>query len=174
MVSAEQANHFLEGLTEKQREALQLIVQHKTSKEAGQILGISPYTVDQRITAIKQKVGAASRRELVRIFSDAAGISHRTVYQESCVHESSEPTHEGAVDGRILVSGPPGGESFEIDPLLFRGLPGGSITRVHSNREIEPSKAVDIATGILMTALMLVIVGSGLPLLREAFGFLFD
>jgi len=52
------------GLTEKQRRVLDLLIENKTSKEIGRALGISPYTVDQRISLARGKLGVSSRNEL--------------------------------------------------------------------------------------------------------------
>jgi DNA-binding CsgD family transcriptional regulator len=52
------------GLTEKQRLVLDLLIENKTSKEIGRALGISPYTVDQRISLARGKLGVSSRNEL--------------------------------------------------------------------------------------------------------------
>ncbi len=50
--------------TEKQCHVLDLLIEHKTSKEIARALGISPYTVDQRISLARAKLGVASRNEL--------------------------------------------------------------------------------------------------------------
>ena len=163
-MSAERAKQILEQLTAKQREALHLIVEHKTSKEAGQILGISPYTVDQRITAIKQKARVGSRRELTHMFAGLLRVSHRTVYQESCVHESSELDDPEAVDGLIRVTGPADSEPLDVDLNFLLGMRGGSITGVHSVREIERGKSVDIIIWFQLAAFMFVIAASGLSI----------
>src|SRR6478752_3465006 len=55
---------MLAGLTAKQREVLDLLIEHKTSKEIARELGISPHTVDQRIQFAKEKLGASSRSEV--------------------------------------------------------------------------------------------------------------
>ena len=44
----------LAGLTAKQREVLDLLIEHKTSMEIARRLGISPHTVDQRIQFAKR------------------------------------------------------------------------------------------------------------------------
>jgi len=51
-------------LTEKQRRVLDLLIENKTSKEIARTLGISPYTVDQRISLARGKLGVSSRNEL--------------------------------------------------------------------------------------------------------------
>lgn len=54
----------LDALTPKQREVLDLLIQHKTSKEISRALGISPHTVDQRIMLARAKLNVATRGEV--------------------------------------------------------------------------------------------------------------
>lgn len=49
IVTGELCDNPLVELTAKQREVLDLLIQHMTSKEISRQLGISPHTVDQRI-----------------------------------------------------------------------------------------------------------------------------
>lgn len=58
----------LEALTAKQRAVLDLLIQHKTSKEISRILGISPHTVDQRIMLARGKLQVASRAEVAQAY----------------------------------------------------------------------------------------------------------
>lgn len=69
---------ILDELTSKQREVLDLLIQHKTSKEISRILGISPHTVDQRIMLARAKLKVRSRNEVAQVYSrlvagDASG-----------------------------------------------------------------------------------------------------
>ena len=67
-------------LTEKQREVLDLVLMHKSSKEIARTLQISPYTVDQRITAARQKLGSATRGDLARSYSRLKSLCGETAY----------------------------------------------------------------------------------------------
>jgi DNA-binding CsgD family transcriptional regulator len=58
----------LRGLTTKQCEVLDLLIQHKTSKEISRHLGISPHTVDQRIMLARAKLQVASRSEVAQAY----------------------------------------------------------------------------------------------------------
>ena len=69
MYQVGEAQGVLTSLTKKQREVLDLVLQHKSSKEIARTLQISPHTVDQRIVSARQKLGAASRGELARAYS---------------------------------------------------------------------------------------------------------
>lgn len=65
----------LEMITDRQRAVLDLVVQHWTSKEIARELGISPNTVDQRINAVRTKLGARDRAETARLYAELNGIS---------------------------------------------------------------------------------------------------
>ncbi|MDT9012928.1 helix-turn-helix transcriptional regulator [Novosphingobium sp. APW14] len=64
----------LEMITDRQRAVLDLVVQHWTSKEIARELGISPNTVDQRINAVRTKLGARDRAETARLYAELNGI----------------------------------------------------------------------------------------------------
>jgi DNA-binding CsgD family transcriptional regulator len=74
---------MLAGLTAKQREVLDLLIEHKTSKEIARDLGISPHTVDQRIQFAKEKLGATSRSEVAQLYRRLLEICGQLTYQES-------------------------------------------------------------------------------------------
>lgn len=82
----------LAELTEKQREVLDLLIQHKTSKEIGRILAISPHTVDQRIQFATKKLGVSDRRALALEYRRLTGIYEGLTYEESRV--AVEPTSD--------------------------------------------------------------------------------
>ena len=74
---------MLAGLTEKQREVLDLLIEHKTSKEIARQLGISPHTVDQRIQFAKEKLGASSRSEVALLYRRLVEICGQLTYEDS-------------------------------------------------------------------------------------------
>lgn len=78
-------------LTAKQREVLDLVLKHKSSKEIARTLGISHYTVDQRITAARQKLGVKSRGELARSYSRMRELCEETAYEFSHVETPEFP-----------------------------------------------------------------------------------
>jgi DNA-binding CsgD family transcriptional regulator len=61
-------SRFLADLTEAQKQCLRLVDQHMTSKEIARKLGVSHYTVDQRLDSARRKLNAQSRKDAVRIF----------------------------------------------------------------------------------------------------------
>jgi DNA-binding CsgD family transcriptional regulator len=62
------AQSVLASLTAKQRDVLDLLIDHQTSKEISRTLGISPHTVDQRIMLARAKLGVASRSEVAQAY----------------------------------------------------------------------------------------------------------
>ena len=115
-------------LTEGQKACLRLVDDHLTSKEIGRFLGISHFTVDQRLDAARRKLNAATRKDAAKIF---AAIEQRTI-SEPFVYEAQDleqqqytasqnglPKRMGRVVAKIAarVSVPPiGGERHDLSP----------------------------------------------------------
>jgi hypothetical protein len=57
---------------------LDLLIENKTSKEIARTLGISPYTVDQRIALARGKLGVSSRAELAAYYRQMRQRSGRS------------------------------------------------------------------------------------------------
>ena len=83
---------ILTALTDKQRAVLDLLIEHKTSKEISRTLGISHHTVDQRIMLARAKLGVATRGEVAQAYrrlvaesAPSASIYERSVYDFSDV-----------------------------------------------------------------------------------------
>jgi DNA-binding CsgD family transcriptional regulator len=77
----------LSKLTMKQREVLDLVLRHESSKAIARKLQISPYTVDQRIASARQKLGANSRGDLARKYALLLEICEEPVYEFSHVED---------------------------------------------------------------------------------------
>ena len=86
------------GLTAKQHEAVNLLIQHKTSKEISRILEISPHTVDQRIEAAKKKFGVETRGQLAQAYLAAFPIGERLTYENSHIAEPSLGEESSVLD----------------------------------------------------------------------------
>lgn len=118
----------LAGLTDKQRDVLDLLIEHKTSKEIARALGISPHTVDQRIFFAKEKLGAASRNEAAAAYRRLIAVSGRTTYEDSGIAGSAatSQTGRGQAAGKALAPGRPESpqpESSSPPELDFRVVP---------------------------------------------------
>ncbi len=123
-------------LTEGQKACLRLVLEHHTSKEIGRVLGISPFTVDQRLDAARRKLNANSRWDAARIFAslENSGISDRLVYQPQELENTQttdKQTSSNTAIGRIVskltsfISVPPlGGARHRLSAkeILVRSL----------------------------------------------------
>lgn len=129
------------GLTDKQRDVLDLLIEHKTSKEIARALGISPHTVDQRIFFAKEKLSATSRNEAAAAYRRLIAISDRTTYEDSHIAESSSLSQTGSrlAAGQALAqerpeppqpgSSAPPELDFRVVPEWFEGQ-HGTLVRV--------------------------------------------
>lgn len=117
---------FVPELTEGQKICLRLVDDHHTSKEIARKLGISPFTVDQRLDAARRKLRAASRKDAAKIFAaiERGTISEPFVYEAKRLEAAGIADIERAPPDRAeqafarfswLVSVPPlGGERHEL------------------------------------------------------------
>ncbi len=112
-------------LTDGQKACLRLVDDHHTSKEIARILGISPFTVDQRLDAARRKLNAPSRKDAAKIFAMMEhNISEPFVYEAQRLETAgfsdipfSPPNRVEQALAKLtsLVSVPPiGGERHEL------------------------------------------------------------
>ena len=121
---------LVSALSEKQRETLDLTVKGMTSKEIARVLGVSPHTVDQRITLSKKKLGVATRRELVRVYEESRKVYDQAVY------------HAPDIDSLCQASHPdPGGE---ISKAAFTKVPN----RINLDWFCSDGHVLEFATGM--------------------------
>ncbi|QCB55849.1 helix-turn-helix transcriptional regulator [Sphingopyxis sp. PAMC25046] len=67
-------------LTDKQRACLDLLLERKTSKEIARALGISKFTVDQRLRTARAVLGAAGRDDAALRYARLRKICDRIAY----------------------------------------------------------------------------------------------
>jgi len=67
-------------LTEKQRDCLDLLLKHKTSKEMARILDISKDTVDQRLKAARDTLRTRNRGETAVLYGQLKSLYDQIVY----------------------------------------------------------------------------------------------
>jgi DNA-binding CsgD family transcriptional regulator len=60
---------LLSDLTAKQTEVLDLLLQHKTTKQIARELNIAPNTVDSRIEKVREKWGTSDRKATARVYA---------------------------------------------------------------------------------------------------------
>lgn len=98
-------------LTAKQREVLDLLIQHKTSKEISRLLGISPHTVDQRIMLARAKLGVGSRNGVAQAYRRLIETYEQPVYELS--HVGFPPLPVETLDR----------EDEDVSPSMTRTMP---------------------------------------------------
>ena len=76
-------------LTEGQKACLRLVAQLHTSKEIARTLGISPFTVDQRLDAARRKLNSTSRIDAAKIFDAMERNMEPNDVYEPFVYETS-------------------------------------------------------------------------------------
>ncbi|WP_305095669.1 helix-turn-helix transcriptional regulator [Croceibacterium aestuarii] len=128
------------GLTAKQIEVLDLLIEHKTSKEIARALDISPYTVDQRINFAKDKLGVRTRGEAAVAYRRLLETCEQSAYGNSGI--ASEPglakqgagpqgsLPESARSATVRLDGQRAPEAdFRVVPESFDG-PYGALVRL--------------------------------------------
>jgi DNA-binding CsgD family transcriptional regulator len=60
---------LLDQLTVKEREVLDLVLQHKPSKQIARELGLAPNTIDMRLRSAREKLGTTDRNATARAYS---------------------------------------------------------------------------------------------------------
>ena len=96
-------------LTDKQIAVLDLLVQHRTSKEIARELGISPHTVEQRLNGAKHKLGVTRRGDLANAWLRAKALCEKPVYEEIRITPNALPLSEQAQPGErtdLIVPAP--------------------------------------------------------------------
>ena len=103
MVVPDSSGDRIARLSEGQRQCLELVNQHLSSKEIALQLGISPHTVDQRVRQALQVLGVEKRREAARMVATATPREDDRPYQR-LIHQapySDAPPAPGHQDGAV-------------------------------------------------------------------------
>lgn len=142
-------------LTEGQIACLRLVDEHRTSKEIARILGISPYTVDQRLNLARKKLNAASRIEAARIFAEREGIYEPLVYQ-------SQGVEQGTV-GAIPTAPPTGAardESSGLRTMLTVPPLGGERHSLSKREVLLKGLGVAFYSSVILTVMIVLLIGA--------------
>ena len=73
VASEDNASGDLAGLSAKQCEVLDLLLEHKSNKEIARLLGISPSAVDQRLAAARLRLGTTRRGDTALAYARLKG-----------------------------------------------------------------------------------------------------
>ncbi|AWW74927.1 LuxR family transcriptional regulator [Erythrobacter sp. KY5] len=105
-------------LTEKEREALHLLLDGHDTKSSATALGLSVHTVNDRLRNARRKLGVSSSREAARILRDAEGQT-----PQNPVHTSLGMERETVADENAVLS-----QTRRIGPSRAVWLSGGMLT----------------------------------------------
>ncbi|GAA5057286.1 hypothetical protein GCM10023208_22600 [Erythrobacter westpacificensis] len=108
----------VEDLTDKEKEALRLLLAGHDAKSSAAELGISVHTVNDRLRNARRKIGVSSSREAARILGDAEGASPQ-------IHAHNEM---GMVDGKAQRETAGLNEKRQRGPTKAVWLAGGMLT----------------------------------------------
>jgi len=78
---------LLKGLTDKQIAVLDLLCEHRSSKQIARALEIAPNTVDQRINSVRAKFGTPDRATTVREYQRLRRLCGESTYGSMVVDE---------------------------------------------------------------------------------------
>ena len=111
-------------LTAKQAEVLDLLLQHKTTKQIARDLGIAPNTVDARIAAVREKWGTTDRKATARVYAHLLETCEKSPCGFSRLDRDLTPDHGllRELPGSPLFTGADA-QSFEHWPVK-RERPG--------------------------------------------------
>ncbi len=142
-------------LTEGQKNCLRLVDDLLTSKEIARKLGISPFTVDQRLDSARKKLHAQSRKEAAKIYlaMETRSLSEPIVY---------DPTDIADFDFKAILSPIVDEEAAQSDGLDSERhdqmiIPTAPVLQLKSNAEIVKT--------LLETGLICVIMVSAMTLI---------
>lgn len=154
---------ILASLTGKQRQVLDLLIEHKTSKEIARILDISPHTVDQRIQFARDKLGAHSRSETAVIYRRLVETYGQLTYENSGIAEPDVDLHGH--------DGPQVSDNGTLQRTRARSVPSADTELDYAvvQELFEGRHATLIRLGTIMAiaVLLVILVLGGLTLLSE-------
>lgn len=140
-------------LTDKQRACLDRLLEHKTSKQIGRELGVSKYTVDQRITAARLVLGGRDRGDTANRYARLRKICDRIAYDPVQVPSPPLPVPSGSADdGPATVLGL-GENRRTVDGMSWADLSFGKIWRhdhkLHTRMAITAAALVTLIIFVL-------------------------
>jgi DNA-binding CsgD family transcriptional regulator len=147
------------SLTAKQREAISLVANGYTSKEAARILDITPKVFDRRVDVVRRRLGDITRAEAAREFREHFSMGETFPREPFPLHPTTPRQSEHAHRS--------GGENLAFaSPATFVERAPWEEFTVGSLPEIEPAQlgirarlfAVVIGA-IGMTAILLLLLG---------------
>src|SRR5690606_16748889 len=145
-------------LTEKQRDCLDLLLEHKTSKEIARILDISKDTVDQRLKSARDALGTRNRAETAVLYGQLKGIYDQIVYDAAAL-----PLQPQWVRSRFSDGDPPNlAELQDGTALPDIGSRPGSLFRDLGRHDHGVAARIGIYLGLLAMTILILLGGLGI------------
>ena len=137
-------------LTEKHRACLDLVLDHRTSKQIARILDISKPTVDQRIAAARLILRASDRGDAALRYARLKAIYDQIIYDPMHV-----PQHRKLVSSDFANGDPAGATAPNERASLLSRSPFGDFWRP----DRPPTTRATIMAVILVVTVFLVLAG---------------
>ena len=108
----------LARLTEGQRQCLELVARHMSSKEIASVLGISSHTVDQRVRQALQTLKVERRGEAARLLIESRGLDEavrdpyqRLIHQSPHIDDAPDRPQQSGTVGTLIRHADRAGEA---------------------------------------------------------------
>lgn len=137
-------------LTEKHRACLDLLLDHRTSKQIARILGIAKPTVDQRIAAARVILGASNRGDAALRYARLRAIYDQITYDPMHI-----PERRHLVSSDFVNGDPAGATAPNERASLLSRSPFGDFWRP----DRPPTTRATIMAVILVVTVFLVLAG---------------
>lgn len=137
-------------LTDKHRACLDLLLDHRTSKQMARILGISKPTVDQRIAAARAILGASNRGDAALRYARLKAIYDQITYDPMQV-----PQRRQLVSSDFANGDPAGTTAPEARASLLARSPFGDFWR----SDHPPMTRGTITAVLLVLTVFLILAG---------------
>jgi DNA-binding CsgD family transcriptional regulator len=146
-----------EGLTEKQREVLELLTENRTTKEIAAHLGVSDSAVNQRIEPLRQRLGGITRAELTRRYRTSSPEAKGDQTCELLTARNFQVESAPAVGQGRSRDDRPGHYRFEDSLGFVRDHPWAERPEVRIVPRLLDGKHAGLARGIAMLVMTLLI-----------------
>ncbi|HYD23472.1 MAG TPA: helix-turn-helix transcriptional regulator [Croceibacterium sp.] len=155
MISSEpSAGNLLDRLSEKEREVLDRVIQHKPTKQIARELKIAPNTVDMRLKSVRSKLGTKDRNETARLYQQLLADCGKTTCGPAVMAAGrSEPLLPSVErpDGGVFTF--EDSASFRL-PVPWTDAPKRSLTEVLDDRFGRAWRVAAIPSMALAIALL--------------------
>ena len=125
-------------LTDKEKEALRLLLEGHDTKSSANLLGLSVHTINDRLRNARRKMGVGSSREAARILRDVEGETPKNTPQTSAEDPQSAPETNAHTSFGMSDQAPPSDTAV--------------LTQTHQK---EPNRLIWLAGGMLIMSIVI-------------------